>query len=87
MDILIGTWRTFVLCTTHSAQSKSHGASEKIIPAQSGFHLLDDGALMRVRERETHQTGVRTPCDGAFFVGRATMRRASKKTAALRKQD
>jgi hypothetical protein len=67
MDILIGTWRTFVLCTTHSAQSKNHDASEKINSAQSGIHLLDDGASMRIRGRESHQSGERTPCDGAFF--------------------
>jgi hypothetical protein len=67
MDILIGTWRTFVLCTTHSAQSKNHGASEKIIPAQSGIHLLDDGARMRIRGREKHQIRVRCRVIVRFF--------------------
>ncbi|MBB2980579.1 hypothetical protein [Paraburkholderia tropica] len=87
MDILIGTWRTFVLCTTHSAQSKNHDASEKINSAQSGIHLLDDGASMRIRGRESHQSGVQTPCDGAFFGETCEQEARVEKETARKQRD
>ncbi|WP_322103335.1 hypothetical protein [Paraburkholderia sp. J41] len=44
MDISIGTWCAFVLCTTHNAQSKKRGASRKKMNAQLGNCLPGSGA-------------------------------------------
>ncbi|MHB9842231.1 hypothetical protein Q8F57_046560 [Paraburkholderia terrae] len=44
MDIPIGTWCAFVLCTTHNAQSKKHGATGKKFGAQLGISAPEDGA-------------------------------------------
>ncbi|WP_158510955.1 hypothetical protein [Paraburkholderia caribensis] len=44
MDIPIGTWCAFVLCTTHNAQSKKCGATGKKFGAQLGISAPEDGA-------------------------------------------
>ncbi|BFG81645.1 hypothetical protein PTKU46_96790 [Paraburkholderia terrae] len=57
MDIPIGTWCAFVLCTTHNAQSKKRGATGKKFGAQLGISAPGDGAEDGIKIERVHKRG------------------------------